>query len=242
MGFGVYSCSLLAGLAVVPTAFALLAPDQAMEAMRAGNQGLMFIWIPQLFYKIPAGGVFLVAFMTAVVFAAISSIIAMFELAVRILMDTGLERRRALVLVTVATIAVGLPSALSLDFFDNQDYVWGQGLLLSGLFISIAATRYGMLAFRTRLVNAEGNDLNVGPWYGWILRYLVPAQIVVMFIWWAYQAIAGDPSGWWNPAHKFSLGTCVVQWGAALAVLGVFNRAIAAASTREATTSETASR
>jgi len=42
-----------------------------------------------------------------------------------------------------------------------------------------------------------------------------------------------DPEGWWNPAHVYSVGTCVVQWGAALALLLTFNRRIAAASTRE---------
>ena len=41
-----------------------------------------------------------------------------------------------------------------------------------------------------------------------------------------------DPAGWWNPARVGSLGTCLFQWGIALALLLAFNRRIAAASLR----------
>lgn len=232
MGFGVYTCSMLAGLAVIPTAFAFLSTEEAMQAMASGNQGLMFIWIPQLLYQMPGGGFFFFAFMVAVVFAAISSIIAMFELAVRVLMDTGIPRRRALVLVTTATIMLGLPSALNMGAFDNQDFVWGQGLTLSGLFISLAASRFGSRLFREKLVNVAGNDLNVGRVFEFILKYVVPAELGVMFIWWFKQALADDPAGWWNPFHSFSLGTCLIQWAIAVALLLIFNRRIGTASLR----------
>ncbi|MBM3791572.1 MAG: sodium-dependent transporter, partial [Acidobacteria bacterium] len=233
MGFGVYTCSMLAGLAVVPTAFAFLSTEEAMTAMAAGNQGLMFIWMPRLFYQMPAGGLFLFAFMVALVFAAISSIIAMFELAVRLLMDTGIPRRRSLALVTGATIFLGFPSALSPGLFDNQDFVWGQALTLSGLFISLAASRYGSRRFRNNLVNIEGNDLNVGRGFEFILKYVVPVELAVMMIWWVKQSVADDPGGWWNPAHAFSLGTCLAQWGVGLIVLWIFSRQIGAASVRQ---------
>jgi neurotransmitter:Na+ symporter, NSS family len=234
MGFGVYTASLLAGIAVVPTAFAFLSPDEAMTAMRAGNEGLMFIWIPQLFAQIPMGGVFLMFFMLALMFAALSSIIAMFELATRVVMDLGLTRSRALRLVTGATIVFGLPSALSLRFFQNQDWVWGLGLMMSGLFISLAVARYGLRRFRTELVNTADNELNAGRPYEWVLRYLVPLLFAVMFGWWMYQAAAVyDPEGWWNPLHIHSVGTCIVQWGALLAVLLFLNRRLAEASTRQ---------
>ena len=39
-----------------------------------------------------------------------------------------------------------------------------------------------------------------------------------------------DPDGWWNPLRVYSVGTCVVQWGIALAVLLAFNRRLAARS------------
>ena len=75
-------------MAIVPTAFAILSENEALAVMASGNQGLTFIWIPQLFDRIPAGGLFLPLFFLALFCAALSSLIGMFELATRILMDT----------------------------------------------------------------------------------------------------------------------------------------------------------
>ena len=70
--------------------------------------------------------------------------------------------------------------------------------------------------------------------YRFVITWLVPIEFVLMFGWWMFQAATVyDPDGWWNPTHVYSVGTCVVQWGAALALLLAFNRKIAAASTRE---------
>jgi len=239
IGFGDNSASLLAGLAVVPAAFAILSLADAQAAMASGNTGLMFIWIPQLFERIPAGGFFLPLFFLALFFAALSSLIAMIELATRVLLDAGMDRRKAVNLVTAAVIVLGIPSAVDQRVFENQDFVWGLALMISGLFISLAATRYGQERFRRDLINVEGNDINVGPAFTWVLKYLVPIEFVVMFGWWSYQAaFVYDPEGWWNPLHTFSIGTCLVQWAVALLLLLAFNRRIAAASVREGTESE----
>lgn len=233
IGFGDHSASLLAGMAVLPAAFAILAPAEAMDAMRAGNTGLMFIWMPQLFGRMPAGDVFQTLFFVALFFAALSSLIAMIELATRVLMDAGFARRRAVGVVTAAVIVLGMPSALSRAFFANQDWVWGVGLMISGLFIALAATLHGQQRFRTELVNTEGNDLRVGRVYELVLKYGIPVQFVLMLGWWMYQAATWDPQGWWNPLHVESVGTCLLQWGVVLALLAVFNRRLGAASLRE---------
>ncbi len=235
IGFGDNSASLLAGMAVLPVAFAILPTDQALKAMSSGNEGLMFIWIPQLFEKVPAGHLFLPLFFLALFFAALSSLIAMIELATRILMDAGMSRNKAVRLVTGGVIVFGLPSAMSLKVFNNQDWVWGLALMISGLFISAAVTRFGATKFRQRLINDSGG-LPAGWAYEVVIKYLVPIEFVLMFGWWMYQAATSiDPEGWWNPTHINSVGTCIVQWGLALALLWAFNRGIARASTRELT-------
>ncbi|MBA2602303.1 MAG: sodium-dependent transporter [Acidobacteria bacterium] len=233
IGFGDHSASLLAGMAVLPAAFAILAPAEAMDAMRAGNVGLMFIWIPQLFARMPGGDVFQAIFFLALFCAALSSLIALIELATRVLMDAAVPRRPAVALVTGAVIVFGLPSALSQSFFANQDWVWGVGLMISGLFIALAATMYGQARFRTELVEGDADDLRVGRYYEWALKYLVPVQFAMMFSWWMYQAASWDPEGWWNPFHVENVGTCLLQWGVAMALLLLFNRRMAAASIRE---------
>ena len=62
IGVGNNTASVLAGMAIIPTAFAVLAENEALEAMAAGNVGLTFVWIPQLFSRIPAGHLFLTLF------------------------------------------------------------------------------------------------------------------------------------------------------------------------------------
>jgi neurotransmitter:Na+ symporter, NSS family len=234
IGFGDNSASLIAGLAVVPAAFAILSMTDAQAAMAAGNTGLMFIWIPEVFQRMAGGGLFLPLFFLALFFAALSSLIAMIELATRVLMDAGMRREKAVNLVTAATIVMGIPSAVSMTFFDNQDFVWGVALMISGLFIAIAVTKFGQERFRNEIINVTPGDLRVGPVFSWMLKYLVPAEFAVMFGWWLYQAaFVFDPVGWWNPLHPFSIGTCVAQWTVALALLLYYNRRIGRASLRE---------
>ena len=228
IGLGNNTASLLAGMAILPTAFATLSTADAMEAMAAGNLGLTFIWIPQLFAHVPAGGVVLPAFFLALFCAALSSLIAMIELASRVLIDAGFSRRIAVRVVGVATVICGIPSAISPAIFENQDWVWGLALMISGLFISLGVTRYGPDRFRTELVNVGGGTVRVGPLFSWVLKYLIPAQFAVMFGWWMYQAVVVyDPDTWWNPIRMYSVGTCFAQWGIALVLLCLFNRRLA---------------
>ena len=236
IGLGNNAVSVLAGMAIVPTAFAILSESQALEAMAAGNTGLTFIWIPQLFDRVPWGDVILPLFFLALFCAALSSLIAMIELATRILMDGGMARVTAVRWVAAATIVGGAPSAVSLTIFENQDWVWGLALMISGLFVALGATRFGVRRFREELINVPGNEVHLGSGYEWVLSYLVPAEFAVMFGWWIYQAVAViNPSEWWHPIRTFSLGTCLLQWGFALALLVAFNRRIAAASLRAPT-------
>jgi NSS family neurotransmitter:Na+ symporter len=223
--FGDYSASLLAGIAIMCTVFAVLPEAQAREALGAGNEGLTFIWLPQLFQQIPAGGVFLSLFFLALSFAAMSSLIAMIEMATRIGMDLGIKRSTAVPLVGVISFLLGLPSAWRLGFFQNQDWVWGLGLIVSGLFIALAVILFGAKRFRDELINTPEEQHPVGPWFTFVIKYVIPVEFLALMIWWFYQAVAVyDPEGWWNPFHTYSLGTTVLQWGLLIALLILVNR------------------
>ena len=229
IGLGNNAASLLAAMAILPAAFAILPAGEAAEALAAGNTGLTFVWIPQVFARMPAGGLFLPLFFLAMFCAALSSLIAMVELGTRVLIDAGAARARAVRLVVGAAVVCGAPSAVSMAVFENQDWVWGLALMVSGLFIAVAAIRYGVDGFRDDFVNTHAGGRRAGRLWGWILKYLVPVEFAAMFGWWMYQAAAVyDPEGWWNPLRVYSVGTCVMQWGVALAVLGAFNRRLAA--------------
>ncbi len=235
IGFGNNSVSLLAAITIFCTVFATLPETaaQVIESPGPANTGLTFIWIPQLFSQMPGGAFFSCFFFLALTFAALSSLISMVELATRILIDLGLRRAAALKLVYGGIVTLGLPSALSMDFFINQDWVWGMALMLSGAFVAIAVIRSGVDRFRREDINSRTSDIRVGRWYNLIIRFAIPAQVVILVSWWFWQVIAADPDGWWNPFGVESVGTCILQWAVVLGIFIAGNRFLAERTLRE---------
>ncbi|MFQ5791498.1 MAG: sodium-dependent transporter, partial [Acidobacteriota bacterium] len=223
--FGDYAASLLAGIAVMCTVFAVLPEAQAHKALGSGNEGLTFIWLPQLFASIPGGRFFMPLFFLALSFAAISSLIAQLELVSRMAVDLGLTRRQAVPTIGVLCFVLGLPSAWRMGFFKNQDWVWSLGLIVSGLFIATAVLKYGARRFRGELINTAYEPRPVGSWYGFVLVVLIPIQFLALMAWWLYQAATVyDPEGWWNPIRILSVGTVVFQCGLLILILVLTNR------------------
>ncbi|MEE2839504.1 MAG: sodium-dependent transporter [Acidobacteriota bacterium] len=228
IGLGNNSVSLLAAITIFSTVFALI-PERAAEVLNTSgpaNTGLTFIWIPQLFSRMPGGVLFSAFFFSALAFAALSSLISMIELSTRVLMDMNLSRNSALLSVYLITLLLGIPSALSMDFFLNQDWTWGIALMLSGAFMALAVLKYGVHRFRTEQINFPESDLRVGRWYGFLIRYAIPAQVIVLITWWFSQVIQADPAHWWNPFAAESVGTCLFQWTLVILVFMAANRRI----------------
>ena len=222
-GFGNNSASLIAALAIIPAIFSLTGSSQeAIQALQAGNQGLSFIVIPQLFNKLPGAQILIAIFFLALFFAALSSLIAMLELATRMLMDFGLSRKRALPLVALLGAVMGIPSAYSMDFFNNQDWVWGMGLILSGSFFTFAVIKKGVAQFREKYLLVAHNDIRVGVWYNWVMKFLIPVEAACLMFWWFYRT--WDAAGWWHLTSIYSLGTCLWQWGGLILVLVLLNK------------------
>jgi NSS family neurotransmitter:Na+ symporter len=232
IGFGNNSMSLLAGIMVLCTVFAIN-PAARGEIVGGRNEGLTFIWMPQLFAQMPAGRFFMVLFFLALSFAALTSLISMIELASRILMDAGMARRRAVGWVAGAGLVLGMPSALSLDFLHNQDWVWGVGLMLSGFFFALGARRFGVERLRREVVNAEGCDLRIGRWWSFLVAVVVPVEAVVLMLWWLWEARGWDPAGWLHPFHAENVGTVLLQFAVALTALIAANRWLGRRQARE---------
>lgn len=222
IGFGNNSVSLLAGVMVLCTVFSVM-PGAASQIVGAGNEGLTFIWVPQLFAQIPAGRFLMGLFFLALVFAAWTSLVAMIELASRILIDLGFERSRAILTVGVAGVLFGTPSALSMEVFGNQDWVWGVGLMLSGFFFAFAVVRYGVTRWRGEFINTGHSDIRIGAWWDWAIR-LILVQAVVLMGWWLIQAQGASFRETWTLFSPFNVGTVLIQWGVALALLVAANR------------------
>jgi len=244
VGFGNNSMSLLAGIMVICTVFSAFAAsavslcagvglDPAFPAACAeevlttsGNEGLTFIWMPQLFAQIPGGRVLMIFFFLALVFAAWSSLVAMIELASRILMDLGMTRTSAITSVAVGGIGFGAVSALNMNFLQNQDWVWGVGLMLSGFFFAFAILRYGVTKWRERFINTGDSDIHIGAWWDWAIR-LVVVQTFVLMGWWLWGARGEDFAATWTLLSSYNVGTVLIQWAIALAIFLLFNKRLA---------------
>lgn len=221
IGFGNNSMSLLAGIMVLCTVFSVM-PDAAGEIVGAGNEGLTFIWVPQLFAQIPGGRVFMTIFFLALSFAAWTSLVAMVELASRILIDLGWSRATSITMVGVGGLVFGSFSALNMDVFFNQDWVWGVGLMLSGFFFAFAVLRYGVTKWRAQFINHPDSDVHIGAWWDWAIR-LVVVQAVVLMAWWLWSARGADLRATWTLFSPYNVGTVVIQWAVALVGLIALN-------------------
>jgi len=106
-------------VAVFDTAAALLAALVIIPAMAVAGQqldqsgpGLMFIFLPNVLKEIPGGGVILVVFFAAVTFAALTSLINLFEAPTATLQELfHLKRPAAVAVIGGIGIAVGLAIA-----------------------------------------------------------------------------------------------------------------------------------
>jgi neurotransmitter:Na+ symporter, NSS family len=216
---------VIAAAVVLATLFAV-APTTgfAEEALRAGNVGLTFIYIVDLLATMPGALVLAPLFFLALALAGISSLIAMFELGTTNLMNFGVARRKAALYVGAAAFVFGIPSAVNITFLDNQDWVWGVGLLISGLLTAVAILKYGVEKARAEI--NETSDIFVGRWWSLSIR-LVPVIFLVLFSWWVYQSVIDHPETWWNPLETFSTGTMVVQWLILFAVVFALNDVMA---------------
>jgi len=236
LGIGNNIASLLSGVAVLCTIFAIM-PDAEKEIVGAGNYGLTFVWFPQLFARMPAGNVFMIFFFAALFMAAFMSLISMVELAVRGLQDLGMTRHRSLVIAGGVGLLGGVPSAVSLDFLANQDWVWANALIPSGLMFAYVAFKHGLEEFRRRYVNLASNQMRIGRWWTVVIGVLVPVQGIVLLAWFFYQKFpervseSGESltklqrlTEWLRPFAIENVGTVLAQWAVLLAVLWAANR------------------
>lgn len=92
----------LAALVIIPSVF-------AFEMDLSAGPGLMFITMPKVFQLLPLGRFFGVLFFLAVLFAAITSLINLFESPVEALQAKfGLSRKSAVAIIAIVGIIVGI--------------------------------------------------------------------------------------------------------------------------------------
>lgn len=225
-GFGNNTASLMAAMAILPAVFALSSSEtEAITFLQSGNQALTFTIIPKLFSTFSGGAFLSVIFFLAFFMAAFSSLLPMLELFISNLRDMGLTRQSAALRTAVFSLIFGLPSAYSLNFFNNQDWVWGIGLIVSGLLIIIAVLKYGAGKFKRDFIDQDSDITIPKEYFTWTLTFNVGLGVFLIY-WWMSQGYAAypwfDTDGWWNVFDVYSNASIITQWVLVLLIgLGV---------------------
>jgi NSS family neurotransmitter:Na+ symporter len=222
-GFGNNTASLIAGITILPAVFGLAATEQeALTHLQAGNQGLTFTVIPLLFSQISGGQVLSIIFFLALFIAALSSLLPMIELFIRILTDLGYARKSATLKAGLFCVIFGLPSAYSLEFFNNQDWVWGIGLVLSGLFIIFAVFKTGIEKFKREYIDQD-SDLKLPLWFFKSAMILNVFLGIFIMISWMTKGYSSDN---YNIFDTYSNATVLFQWVVVLVTGLLLNRVL----------------
>ena len=185
--------AILAGLIIFPAAFSVgIQPD--------AGPSLIFITLPNVFQQ-AFGGVPFLAMLFSLMFyvllalAALTSTISLHEVVTAFLNEQfNLKRNRAAVLVTSFCVVTGVLSSLSLGiwdakflglgFFDLLDFVTAKLMLpLSGLLVCLFVGWYLKRSLSyDELTNYGLQKVSYFPIYMFILRYLAPIAIALIFV------------------------------------------------------------
>ena len=226
--------SLLAAMMIFGTAFSVLQTEMGMtrpevlEVMKTSgpaSTGLTFIWMPQLYARMFLGRPLAILFFLGLTFAGFSSLIAQLELPVRVLIDAGMKRKKAILTIIGITYLLGAPSAVYLNILKNQDFVWGYALIISGALVSFSVSRYGTDKLRREELTGDRRDWNLGRWWNPVLKFFVPIGAAVLLVWWlVHDAVPGQ---WYNPLDPTSVMNCLLQWALVISVLLIIGRRLA---------------
>ncbi|GJM63649.1 sodium-dependent transporter [Persicobacter diffluens] len=227
-GFGNNLASLVCGMAILPSVFALAEnPQSAIQLLKSGNQALTFTIIPNLFVKIQGGELLSVLFFSAFTLAAFTSLLTMLEMFLKLITDMGLSRNQALVMVGLLCFIFGTPSAWSLDIFTNQDWVWGVGLILSGIFIMFAVLRVGAEKFKQSYIDPDSDFQFSTRFFKAVVVLNIPMGLALIY-WWLSQGYSEypwfDEAGSWNWLDVYSNATVITQWALVLFLGGILGK------------------
>lgn len=176
---------LLAGLAIFPAVFALgLSPASGPE--------LLFSTLPEVFARIPAGGLLGLLFFAALAAAAFLSVVAALEVLVAGLTDnTGLSRSRAVGVVSGLVFLFSLPPMVNMEIFVPWDLTFGSGLQMGGALLAVLSVGWALDRGDVLEQLAFSEDSRISPFlYRWI-RYVIPAAVTMVTGWWILSDVLG---------------------------------------------------
>ncbi|MBQ8590399.1 MAG: sodium-dependent transporter [Firmicutes bacterium] len=183
------SVALIAGLIIFPACFAFgVNPGQGV--------GLVFITLPNIFNQMPMGNLWGGLFFICMFFAALSTIIAVFENILCFAMDLGWGRKKAIAVNGIALLLLSMPCVLGFNVWshitfphigniqDLEDFLVSNNLLPLGsviyLLFCVSKKGWGWDHF---IAEADaGKGLKFPSWARPYVTWILPLIILVIFV------------------------------------------------------------
>ena len=179
------------GLIIFPACFAYGINPGAGPA-------LIFQTLPTVFNNMPLGRLWGSLFFVFMSFAALSTVLAVFENIIACVMDfTGWKRIKTCIVVGIGMLLLSLPCVFGYNIWsgftpfgegtavlDLEDFVVSNLLLPLGalIFTLFCVTRYGW-GWKNFMAEANtGKGLKVRSWMRWVFTIAIPAIIIIIFV------------------------------------------------------------
>ena len=191
--------ALMAGLIIFPACF-------AYGINPGAGPGLIFVTLPNMFNQMPNGRVWGALFFLFLSFAALSTVIAVFENIVACFMDRfGMNRHKAVSVMFVTIIFLSIPCALGFNVWsdfqplgpgsgvlDLEDFIVSNNLLPIGalVYLSFCVTRYGWGWDKFIAEANTGKGLKFPQSMRFFFTFIVPLVILLILGVGYYQTFA----------------------------------------------------
>ena len=184
--------AIFASLMIIPAVFAFSGGDESM--LKAGPS-LMFITMPKIFASMGFGKVIGILFFALVLFAAITSAIALTESAVSTFADEfHWDRKRSTNIMAIIMIILGALSAtgygllgnitiIGMQFLDFFDFITNSVMMPVAAFaICVLVMRFMTIEKLEAEVEIDGHPFKRKPIFRFMIKYLCPLFVVIILV------------------------------------------------------------
>lgn len=185
------SVALTSGLIIFPACF-------AYNVEVNSGPGLIFVTLPNIFNNIPLGRLWGSLFFVFMSFAALSTVLAVFENIISCTTDLlGWSRKKACFVNCILMIVLSLPCVLGFNVLKSikplgseSDIMGFEDFLVSNiwlpvgalLFIIFCVTKYGW-GWKNFVAEAnEGKGLKIANWMRGYMTFVLPVMVLIIFI------------------------------------------------------------
>lgn len=190
------SVALMAGLIIFPACF-------AFNVDQTQGPGLVFVTLPNVFNQMSGGSFWGALFFVFMSFAALSTIIAVFENIISFAIDLwGWSRKKAVIINGICVLILSMPCVLGFNVLsdihplggtstiqDLEDFLVSNNLLPLGslVYLLFCVSRYGW-GWKNFVAEADtGTGLKFPKWARGYLTFVLPVIVLFIFVMGYYE-------------------------------------------------------